>query len=250
MIQNHDKPHEFCVYRADLPSLLDGVAKRYHLDDSELVHRLTRVLRMQAGDRFILFDRHVHVACIFVSATRQQVTVDAQACQQNEISEPHLTLIIGVLKREALEEVVVHATQVGVNVIQPVFTSKVQCPWVGRTERDRLERLAIAAATQCKNFAFPDIRSPISFDNFVEDAVADQGLKLLCDVDGQPILNLLCAQSVAQQNVWMCVGPEGGLTSEECHRLASVGYQACRLTRTTLRSVEAAMLMAGIIRCA
>ncbi len=249
MTQNHDKPHEFCVYRADLPSLLDGGAKRYHLDDSELVHRLTRVLRMQAGDHFTLFNRHVRAACIFVSATRQQVTIDAQECQQNEIFEPHLTLIIGVLKREALEEVVVHATQVGVNVLQPVFTSKVQCPWVGRTERDRLERLAIAAASQCKNFAFPDIRSPISFDDFAKQTVADQGLKLLCDVDGQPILNILC-ESVAQKNVWVCVGPEGGLTSEECQRLASVGYQTCRLTRTTLRSVEAAMLMAGIIRCA
>lgn len=249
MNNHHDSAHEFCLYVPDLAELLRGGSGRYTTRNAEIVHRIVHVLRFHAGDPFILFDRHMHIRCSFVSATRADITFDVLALQKTEAPSPSLTLVIGLLKKDALTDVVERATQLGVNCVQPVLTEKVQRPWGGPAEHDRLERVVVAAASQSKNFALTSIRSPISFDEFIQRAAADESTKLLCSPDGDPIITMICTEPIGTRSVSVCVGPEGGFVDRECQQLIEVGYRSCRLTNTTLRSIEAAALIAGIIRC-
>lgn len=211
--------------------------------DAPTIHRLTRVLRLRVGDELTLFDGHVHAEAVVLSLGAREVRLRATVTLPNQVLKPAVTVLLGLLRHDALGVAVASLTEVGVTEIALYTSAKAQRAWGGARELDRLQRIMIASAEQSKQFAMPVVHEPRPLPEIVgrSDAV-----RILCDPSGSSLVDYAQKNSAVAYTV--IVGPEGDLTVQEKSLLAAAGYQACRLTPTILRSEQAAFLAAGIIR--
>ncbi len=235
--------HIFVLYIKNLDSAVSN--NRIFLSDEQQVHRIEHVLRLKPDDTLILFNRTYHVTMQIVVVTKKNIQGIVITAEKNSPLTPKIKLLLPVLKKDALSEAVYNAVEVGANEIQLVQTRKAQRVISGN-EFERLERVAIAAAEQSKNFVFPVINKVIQFDDAVK--IGD-GAKLFFDPSGKRMNEFLdVLQQKKSDTIILLIGPEGDLTQEEKDLLTKDQWIFCALTPTILRSVQAVSVGVGIIR--
>ncbi len=244
--KNTSNAHEFAVYHSlNFAELLPDVGSEMHIEDSSLVHRIQRVLRLQVGDRFILFDRYAHANVMIRDCSKKSVQLYVEKITSNTSYSPEITFLLPVLKKDALEDALYYLIESGVNHIQFLHTDKEQGRWRWSNDSDRLERIAIAAAEQSKNFAFPEIKEPITFAE-LEGVLPKNAACFYGDPAGKSAHTLL-HEKAPDQLVLAC-GPEGDFTHAEKEQLHAVSFQPLRLTPTILRAETAAFCISSLFR--
>lgn len=278
MKQKTKNRHEFAVYQDTLtsdlenpPSLGYGVTNKEKsrrseirrginamarqdvdglvLTDQDVIHRITRVLRLQEGEQLVLFDRH-HNALVELGPItgKKELITHIIAANPNKILKPHTTFFLPLLKREAFDSALYSLVEVGTNTIQLVITEKTQRTLTPH-ELLRAERTMISAAEQSKNFAIPLLRAPISFVQCVQLLQKESGLKIFFDPEGIPLIEQITrAHEQKPDTISLMIGPEGDLTPTEKKQLQQAGITFCALTPTILRACQAAALSSAIFR--
>ena len=243
--------HEFAIYFSNLTCLLSDMvaSSTLKIQDADLVHRIERVLRLQAPDEFILFDQANHARCLLQQfENRRTIEVHILEAGPNSVLAPELNVWLPVLKRDDLEEAIYAMVELGVNAIHLLYTDKIQRAWGGDKEFERLQRLVIAAAEQSKNFAFPHLAEPITFEAFLRADQADTAL-VFFDVSGHSLLTTLqTLHTNSVSRVDVLIGPEGDLTETEKVQLKEQGAIFCALTPTVLRARQAIAVGVGALR--
>jgi 16S rRNA (uracil1498-N3)-methyltransferase len=130
------------------------------------------------------------------------------------------------------------ATELGVRVLQPVFTRRTI---VARVNEDRMRANAIEAAEQSGRLTVPQVRSPLALDKLLAAWPAERRL-FFCDEGGEarPI-----AEAVAGTRGGPCAiltGPEGGFDPAERERLRAAPFVTpLTLGKRILRADTAAL---------
>lgn len=243
--------HEFALYVEALSSLISGknASDTIHFSDEKLLHRMKYVLRLGPQDHCILFDRHVYTLVVILAfAGKKHVSVTIQKLQKTVVLQPTIIFLLPILKRDDYESALYALAELGVNEIQLVFTQKTTHQWSGARDRERAEKIVIAAAEQSKNFAYPHIKEPISLENAVKEyGAADT--KIFFDPTGKGLLEVISSLSIAKiKKIVLLVGPEGDLSVQEKELVKAHDFTFCALTPTIVRAVQAVALGAGFIR--
>ena len=152
--------HEFALYVAELHKQSFKKGQTVELVQPDLVHRISRVLRLSEQDCLILFDRQIHIRAAIERITKHAVLVRVITIGVNIPLEPHISLWLPLLKREAFEQAIYSAVELGANEIQLINTHKEQRHWREK-EFYRLQHIMIAAAEQSKYFALSTVCAPI-----------------------------------------------------------------------------------------
>lgn len=233
--------HEFALYCPVIPS-----DPAFALHDKDLVHRIVNVLRLNVGDRFILFNRDLHISVSIIGVKKNSIDVSVLQKGVNTILQPAIHFLLPILKKDALSAAIYSMVELGANSIQLVMTQKVQRHWVAQ-ELERLKKVAIAAAEQSKNFAFPAIVSPCNLKQALAKIPQD-AIKIFFDPQAPTVIGMQDAIKAATSIVLM-IGPEGDLTEQEKIILRNQQVRFCALTPTVLRAEQAAAVGLGIVRC-
>jgi 16S rRNA (uracil1498-N3)-methyltransferase len=245
--------HEFAIHFPILTPLIanSSAQETLKIEDADLVHRIERVLRLKESEAFVLFDQYNHARCVLQKfENRRTMEVFLLEVGPNQALVPELLVWLPVLKRDDLEEAIYSMVELGVNVVQLLLSGKVQRAWGGPRELERLQRIIIAAAEQSKNFAYPDILEPISFDAFLQKRNAASRL-LFFDVGGKSLFEVITALRVdTPAQIEILIGPEGDLSPDEKKALQNTSTITCALTPTILRARQAIALGVGAIRSA
>lgn len=239
--------HEFAIHLEHLSTLFDQEQKYLVIKDPSTVHRINDVLRLKPNDSIIFFNESIHALCRLKQVSKKELLFQVNSSKENPALLPSLTAYVPLLKRDDLEQIVYNLTAIGVTTIQLVMTAKVQRAWQQK-EVARLQKIVIAAAEQSKNFSFPKINEPISFDE-IPDLSADIVYRVFAEPKGKPLLEVMQEISAARpQEIQLLVGPEGDLTEDEKKRAQKLGFVFCRLTPTILKSSQAMAIMAAVCR--
>ena len=245
-----DSKHQFALYVPTLAADLKGadVGASVVLHDGHLVRRISSVLRLQPGDTITLFDQSVHMICVLLSVNKKNLKVTLQVKKNNAQLMPSITLLLPLLKKDALEAAIYSAVELGVNEIRLVQTEKAQRSWGGAKEFKRLQRIMIAAAEQSKHFSFPELQVPEKLIPLLEDTKKISA-KIFFDPTGAPMLDVV--QSLKEKKIehmLLMVGPEGDLSAEEKASLKNSAFTFCALTPTILRARQAVAVGLGALR--
>ena len=249
-VGNKEK-HEFALFVESLSVLVckSGSGSNVTLSDEKLLHRMVNVLRLRIDDQCVLFDRHIHASVTIVAFVgKKQVSVTVQSVQKTVFLQPTITFLLPLLKREDYESALYALAEVGVSTIQLVFTQKTAHHWAGAKDSDRAQRILIGAAEQSKNFAYPELKEPMSLEAALKKYSA-VCTKVFFDPEGQPLFDVMQKlHSNRADDVLLLVGPEGDLNLEEKKMVQVNDFIFCALTPTIVRAVQAAALGAGFVR--
>ena len=257
----NNKSHEFALYSKEFSQALAEKKTQLTLTDTTLIHRLQHVLRAGKGEVVMLFDDAVHAPCTIIDYPKNKAIVAIGKLTKNIPVLPKLTVILPLLKREALDELVYACRELGVSHIYFVSTDKSSRHSLSASERERLERVSISAAEQSKNFSpclflnelphpLKDTPLPTLTDLLETHAASPaftQALKLYADPAGLLWQQIIATTPTDDKSFIICVGPEGDMSDREKLALREHGFVFCQLGSTILRAQQAATLLIGIV---
>ncbi len=218
-------------------------------------HRhLSKVLRAQPGRRVWLVDDAGNSYEAEVIEVRETQTL-LKILARTPAAETRVRIILGqaLLKSKKMDWVVQKATELGVDVIVPLATSRAIVK-VGRGEGGRLERwqkIAREAAKQSRRSSLPEVEEPRPFPDFLSGR--PEARKLILTEDGGKALKEILPggpgeiAGAGMATVILAVGPEGGWTKEEEAESRTAGFEPVSLGKQPLRSETAALAALAMI---
>jgi 16S rRNA (uracil1498-N3)-methyltransferase len=191
------------------------------------------VLRLADGDRIVLLGGDGTDALC-------RLTPDGCTVEERRpvASEPRhrLTIIQALLKGDALEEVVQHATEVGVAGFRLVLTERCVARDISVRKLERLRAIAREAAEQSERGVVPVVEGPVRLGG----AISPGAVLLRERHDGVRLSELDAPSAVA-------IGPEGGFTPAEVEEAQRAGAILAGLGPRILRSQTVAVAAAAVV---
>jgi len=217
------------------------------------LHHLRDVLRLGLDDSIAAVGDDGSAAIMRLTSVAGE-SVSAEIVERlPESVVPRVVLVQGLAKGEKMELVIRQATELGIERIVPLSTSRSVVRLdpekaAGRAERWR--RIAAEAAKQSQRTSVPTIANVTGILGLA-DALDDVSCTLVAweDADGAAgIGETLAAADLAPRDaVAIVVGPEGGLSSEEVATLVAAGAKVVSLGSTVLRTETAGVVAAALV---
>ncbi|BCM25866.1 16S rRNA (uracil(1498)-N(3))-methyltransferase [Methyloradius palustris] len=201
-----------------------------------------RVLRMQAGDKAILFngDGFDYLAEL-TSVSKSQVGVKIISSQLISNESPlKITLLQGISAGDRMDFTIQKAVEMGVSSIQPISTQRSVVKLSAERAEKRIEHwqnVMISACEQSGRAIVPEIAAPVSLAQwFSKKPSFDLGITLAPSAT-QSLKEL----SKPTGNICLLIGAEGGLTDDEINLASLQGFKPVTLGKRILRTETAAL---------
>ncbi|MFC1854558.1 RsmE family RNA methyltransferase [Candidatus Dependentiae bacterium] len=246
-MKNHNS-HVFSICFDDGNfEFLDGYAPGdvVSLRDINVFRRVSKILRLKVGDRFILFNDKSNIEGCLVSFERKDtISFEILGIDKNQVVVPRIKIFVGFTKKLALENIAYYAAQLGVESLHLISSDRVQRKWGGKKELERLRAVMRSAREQAKSFCEPEVFEPCKLGD-VEFGKNDLEIVFESSSD-EHIKNLWRAhKNVESSSIFF--GPEGGFSCDELSFLEKKGVKSYSLLSAVLRTQEAVLLGAGSI---
>lgn len=208
---------------------------------------LARVVRRRPGDEVELTDGAGRLWPAVVVATEPRATVRVGAPRAAH-PPSGVSLYVGLAEWGRIDMVVEKAAELGVRSVV-LFASdrarRVPDPDAWARRRERLERVAEAAARQSGQAWLPEVRGLVAFTDVVAEIPTGEGY--LIDPRGEVSLPVAAgASGGAAGRVALVVGPEAGFSEGEVAAARAAGLTVCGLGPTTLRTETAALVAVAL----
>lgn len=184
-------------------------------------HYLLNVMRFGVGAEIALFNgRDGEWRARITEAAKKKLLLTVQDQLRPQSPEPDLWLLFAAVKRARIDLIVEKATELGVSVLQPVFTERTVMSRVGE---DRLAAIAMEAAEQCERLTLPELRSPLSLPASLAKWPEGRILLMMDESGGgKPIAEVLA--DLPPGPAALLVGPEGGFAKSELDALSRLTF--------------------------
>ena len=184
--------------------------------------RHVQVLRLQPGDKLILFNGEggeYRATIERMGRSDVGVTVDEHIAVEREAPRA-IHLAVGMPANERMDWLVEKATELGVASIQPLMTAHAVLRLSGeRAEKKRAhwEAIAVAACEQCGRNRVPEVHAPLALADWLRARDPAQASVML-DPDAERGFAALAPAATLD----VLVGPEGGFDTTEIAALRAV----------------------------
>jgi 16S rRNA (uracil1498-N3)-methyltransferase len=210
--------------------------------EGEEARHLTRVLRVEPGQRYEISDNHTVYLAEIENARKEQVTFRMLEKLPPEPERVRIILAMALIKFDHFEWTIEKATELGVEEIVPVETVRSErgLERAAAKRLDRWRRIALEASQQSRRAHLPEVREPESLAEVLSRS-ADYRFVLDEQPGGAPLVAALPSHRTVSDRVALLVGPEGGWTDEERARFAPAGWTPASMGPLILRAETAAI---------
>ena len=202
-------------------------------------HHIVRAARGQKGDLIEIFDgQGLRYSAEIESIDDGIVSGTVKGGLESLSYKTKLTLCFAVVSRPAMESLLEHCTEAGVETFQPVTSSRVQSGVFSGWERKspRFHNIILSASKQCGRGSLPGLLKPRKFDDLLLEGVPS----VLAMPGGKSMAEVALALA-GKTEIRLFVGPEGGFTKDELDFAAKKGALPLDLGKYTLRAETACL---------
>ncbi len=221
--------------------------------DGPLFHHLTKSLRFQEGDKFVVCDetrwRHHLIIQKITKGTLEGEILKSE--QGPPLAGVNIILAQAMLKGDHMTWAIQKTTELGVSTIVPLLTERVIIrPKADRYQslQERYSRIALDAAQQSERWDVPEVVPPTPLPNFLEHYCQAKLKCMLSERKGSLSLSSLPLTKEFQGTVILLIGPEGGWTQEEQQTARRFGFHSISLGMPILRGETASLVTLSIIQ--
>ncbi|MDR0476897.1 MAG: 16S rRNA (uracil(1498)-N(3))-methyltransferase [Desulfobulbaceae bacterium] len=218
--------------------------------DAAESHHLSKVLRLAEDDRVILFDGQgtVYEGVVLQADGRARVKILCR--RQGDAGGRPLVIAQAILRGVKMDELARQYTELGVNTLMPIWTSRCQGSFDALKESQRQARQLRIIETACKQSgrAYPlRLEAPQSFAGFLADCPEGQsGWRRLMFWEDEETTTLRDLSFADVEGIVALIGPAGGWTPEEAAMARVRGFCTVRLSGPILRAETAGLAAAAI----
>lgn len=213
---------------------------RFILKSDDMYHIKT-VMRLKNNDLIeVVYDNKLHICHLF----KDEIIID-KVFDEEYNKKKYYILCLPILKEQKMSFVLQKATELGVDVIIPVITSRsiVKINDIDK-KITRWQKIVKEASEQSKRLDIPKIENITAIDNLKID-----GLKILCSTnEKENTLKKVLKNNYKCDKIVMIVGPEGGLTLKEEESLINLGFIKTTLGENILRVETAPIYLLSILK--
>lgn len=214
------------------------------LEEQASIH-LSRVLRFKLGQQIELFNGSGEAFLASLTAIGKKsvsVSIDAKAADYQP-SPLHSEIAIAVSKGDKMELIVQKATELGVNAIYPLISSRTDVKldadrW--QKKLDYWQQVSISACEQCGRNDLVMIHAVQKMSDYLQNCTANT--KLIC----HPIQAKTFKEVEKTASLAMCFGSEGGLTDDEIQLAVKHGFTPLSMGPRILRAETAPIAALGV----
>lgn len=227
------KIHRF--YVGETKSRFGALELHDHMwvNDKELVNQWLKVLRLRSGEELVLFDgqglnRLYKITEVEPASVRLQHVTDIASKKPDK----SVHLAWALLKKDNNDFILQKATELGVTHFHPVVSDRTEKTGF---DAERAHKIVIEAAEQCGRSEIPTIHEPRPIRELVGQYAAHMPV-YIADMNAEKI------SEATDNELMVCVGPEGGWTDQEREFFVSYGVKHLHLGMFTLRAETAAIV--------
>jgi 16S rRNA (uracil1498-N3)-methyltransferase len=231
---------------------VDQVRKGQAEITGDSAHHLTRVLRVEVGQKFEITDNQRAWLASVETARKDLVRFNVIGELAAAPEFPRLTLFLALIKFERFEWAVEKATELGVARIVPVEANRSEHGlFAGAQKRaERWKRIARESSEQSRRLRVPEVGDPIRLSESLKD---DSTHRCWLDevyrdgaLPGAPALFNAFAFHRGDSAA-ISIGPEGGWIDAERKQFSEAGWTAASLGPSILRSETAVCAALGVL---
>lgn len=225
---------------------VDQVRKGQAEITGENAHHLTRVLRVEVGQKFEITDNERAWLASVETARKDLVRFNVIEELPPAAKAPDVTLYLALIKFERFEWAVEKATELGVTRIVPVEANRSEHGlFEGSRKRvDRWRKIAREASEQSRRLRVPEMDDAIKLNAALQDSSTHR-----CWLDERPGAQPLADAFPFRQvdSAALLIGPEGGWIDTEREQFDAAGWTGCSLGPLVLRAETAVCAALGVL---
>jgi 16S rRNA (uracil1498-N3)-methyltransferase len=218
------------------------------LDGAEARHAVT-VKRLAVGEQVDIADgAGKRITGTVTDAAPAELTVECTSVSLEPRPDVRLVLVQALAKGERDELAIETATELGIDAVIPWQSERSIVRWKGERAakaHGKWQSAVTAAAKQARRAWIPEVRPAVDTQALARE-VAEAGLAVILHEDAvTPLRRVLGKWSEERQDaagaveIFLIVGPEGGISPREVTRLCSAGAVTALLGPHVLRSSTA-----------
>ena len=213
-------------------------------------HHALRVMRVKVDDFLVLFNGDGFEYRGRISdINKKTINVEILSKEKNNNESPiNINLFQSISSNEKMDMVNQKVTELGVNSIQPIFTSRSTIKLsLDRTKKRLIhwKQVSISACEQSGRSKIPAIKSPIEF-NQISEGIKTNSLNLLLHSDILEQSSNLPNEYSGDINIF--IGPEGGFSQDEALLLKKQNCTNIQLGTRILRTETAPLAIIAILQ--
>lgn len=220
--------------------------------DKEESHHIIDVMRLREGDSITAFDgTGKEYAGTIHSIKDKEVIIDVSkiniADKRRSVS---IALAQSIPKKDKMDLIVQKATELGIDEIFPVESSRTVVRPRDERKRHKIERwqkIAVEASKQCGRTELPKIRDIVRFDA-VLDFISKYDLAIMPCLSERAVAFKEALKNLNRpEKILVIIGPEGGFSKEEIASAGAKGSVLVSLGNLVLKSDTAAIAALSIL---
>lgn len=240
------------------------ISQSDHINDEQLlvcsdylINQFLKVLRFDVGEKIVVFDGSDYEWEVELTDLGGKKIIGRVIEKRLCDTELPVRLVIAqaILKNmERFEFVLQKGTELGVSAFVPLVTDRTERKVLGKIER--LQRILKEAAEQSGRGKVPELLSECKFEKFFGGLGGgsvvggrDNGRLVIVPHPGADIKfsDLMKKYGKLPDEIFVCVGPEGGFTEREIKIAEESGAKLVSLGPRILRAETAAIVVAAMV---
>ena len=205
--------------------------------DSDEAHHAIKVMRLKTGEEIKISDgegRWVSGPISEVGKKSLKITVSSNGFEM--INKPELVLVQAVTKSDRSKEMLELVTVAGVDRIIPWQAERSISKWQSNSY-DKWSTSIKEASKQSRRVNLPKLEKIMSARQIVDQISTSDQIIVFHEGATEKFSDLEISQDVS--NIYLIIGPEGGITDVELEIFKTKGGNLVRLGEPVLRSAHA-----------
>ena len=211
--------------------------------DRQSSHHLTRVLRLRNKQQFTIFNgKNGEYTAELLLDNKKAFASIIHHSNISTTPSISITLLQCISKSDRMDLAIQKATELGVSKIIPLFSEHTSVNLNDERQQKKLSHwksIIISACEQCGRNELPELGPVTAYSEFINYPLT--GTKLVFDPLSDTGLHFI---KPADNNYFLLVGPEGGLSDNEIRLSKQAGFTGIKIGNRILRTETAAI--AGI----
>lgn len=204
-------------------------------------HHAITVTRLSLGEQVTLADGAGSWATGSIeSIEKKSFTVMVVERGHTEVFSPQLIVVQALPKSDRVKEAIELMVEAGADTIMPWAAARSISKWQDDA-REKWQMTAQTAAKQSRRTVIPTVSEIHSSKEVAALSLVGKTVLVLHEEGSVAISSLALDELKKSSEIYLVIGPEGGISPEEVDLFSQSGAQVVRLGRPVLRSAHAAI---------